>query len=474
MPIVHQANILFPIHSILVDREARQRKDLGDLDGLKRSLAKNGLLNPIVVSRETMVLKAGERRLTAAKELGWENIPVTWAEDLSEVESQIIELEENIKRKDLEWMENVNSIAKIHALYQGIDPEWTMSETADAVSLDLSTVSMYLRVHAEMANPRVAEATGVREAYNIIARKDQRLAGDALAELLENPSKPEEAKAQANESALIGIDPAQPGSEVTAYTIRNGKITTKDILPQVISEGIIQASFLEWAPKYGGPKFNLVHCDFPYGVNLFDGPQGRGAEPSAGYVDTQATYDQLIECLCANLDRIMSVSGHLMFWLSADYKIVFETIAKFNKLAPSLVFYKFPMIWSKSDNAGIAAVPSQAPRHVYEVCLLATRSSRNIVRVVGDAYSAPTDKKLHPSTKPKGMLKHFMAMLVDEHTTMFDPTCGSGASLRAAEELGAKRVLGLEIDPDFAKAAQDELKRDRLLRKAEMLLPQGV
>ena len=51
------------------------------------------------------------------------------------------------------------------------------------------------------------------------------------------------------------------------------------------------------------------------------------------------------------------------------------------------------------------------------------------------------------------MLRHFFEMLVDETSSVFDPTCGSEDGLRAAESLGATRVLGLERDGGFASGA---------------------
>jgi len=74
----------------------RHRKDVGDLDSLARSIADIGLLHPVVV-RPDGLLVAGERRLSAAKRLGWESIPVTVV-DLDAVVRG--ELAENAERKD--------------------------------------------------------------------------------------------------------------------------------------------------------------------------------------------------------------------------------------------------------------------------------------------------------------------------------------------------------------------------------------
>ena len=474
MSISHQSELV-PISEIQVLRDKRQRRGELEIETLAESIKRNGLISPIVLTRER-ILVAGERRLTACQSLGMLEIPARYIEDISGIDLQIVELEENIKRKDLEWQDIVRGVATIHQLYLAKDPEWTMSETARECGLTHGTISMYLRVHSELeSNKRVAEAGAVREAYNQLKRKDSRLAGEALDELIGEAPAPlpvvpsvvvEKSSGTDGTTEVYHKVNTKTGKREEITKVEATKIAETVISAPALFSGILNESFLEWAPRYAGPKFNLIHCDFPYGVNLFDGPQGRGAEPTSGYTDTAEVYDQLIESLCANLDRLMSLSGHLMFWLSADTKIVSETIAKFNKLAPSLAFHKFPLIWFKSDNAGIASDPTHGPRHVYEACLLASRSKRQIVRVKSDAHSAPTDKRLHPSTKPEPVLRHFFEMFVDENTLMLDPTCGSGASLRAAESLGARHTLGLEIDPDFAKAASDELKRHRILRLA--------
>ena len=53
----------------------RHRKDMDDVAGLAASMKELGLLHPIVV-RPDGALVAGERRLRAAKLLGWTEIPV--------------------------------------------------------------------------------------------------------------------------------------------------------------------------------------------------------------------------------------------------------------------------------------------------------------------------------------------------------------------------------------------------------------
>jgi len=75
---------------------SRFRKELGDIRGLAGSIKKVGLLHPIVVTEER-ILVAGVRRLEACKLLGWDKIPVHF---VSLVQIEKGEVEENTIRLD--------------------------------------------------------------------------------------------------------------------------------------------------------------------------------------------------------------------------------------------------------------------------------------------------------------------------------------------------------------------------------------
>ena len=108
--------MLVKIEDIKVRR--RVRKDLGDLAPLKESLRNYGLLNPVTLN-SNYELVAGQRRLEAAKMLGWERInAVVIDSTVGKVDQLEMELEENNQRKDftdeellegyrrLEWLKN--------------------------------------------------------------------------------------------------------------------------------------------------------------------------------------------------------------------------------------------------------------------------------------------------------------------------------------------------------------------------------
>lgn len=77
----------------------RIRKDPGDLSELKDSMRRLGLLQPILVDTNN-ILVAGFRRLESAKALGWEAIETRLVDIQNKRDRLIIEADENITRRD--------------------------------------------------------------------------------------------------------------------------------------------------------------------------------------------------------------------------------------------------------------------------------------------------------------------------------------------------------------------------------------
>ena len=462
-----------------------------NLDDLLPSIAKRGIISPIIVVREDGLTKllAGERRLRCARQLALPEVPVRFLEELDLIEQQIIELEENVKRKDLTWQETAQAVAKIHRLYANMTPAWTQEDTVDAIGLSRGWVSLYLRVEAQLADESVRKAGTAREAYNLLTRREERAKANALDQLLGLEDEDEGGGQQILDLSGATPTPLEEHIEQLQPGAAFGTLVEKVLPPNPLRGfaplklgGILNKDFREWWPEYKGPKFNLIHCDFPYGVGLFSsngirsGEQrsqmGRDSEAGEGYDDSPESYQGLVLELLRAVPSIASQSCHFMFWFSGKWDDELWTRARFAEAFGPNEFRwgRFKLIWHKTDNAGIASAPKYEPRHVYEQALLGIRGNRTVAKLKSDVYGAPTDKSIHVSAKPEPMLRHFFEMLVDEHTVMLDPTCGSGTSVRAAEALGAKLALGLEIDPKMAEMAGRKLEEERRKRGAARAL----
>jgi ParB/RepB/Spo0J family partition protein len=419
------------IESIIVNRDERQRRKLTGVDELADSIKRTGLIHPIVITPE-LVLVAGERRLAACKKLGLKQITAQYVDEADAPTRKAIELEENVRRKDIDDQDRLRAIREYHLLRTSeerpwTEPEWTEADTARALGFSRSTINEALGIANEIAkgNERIAKEKDYSAMRNIYRTQKKRHADGVLwqivDELLEKPPISEE------------------------------------------DETIQVRDFNEWVKTdlHKAPRFNFIHCDFPYGIGADSFNQGA-AGTLGGYTDTRETWDRLMDSLAA-VTRTTE-SCHLMFWFAmrkGDQRLYESTAQRLEQMG--WVINPMPLIWMKSDGSGIIPVPNHDPRQIYETCFLGTRGERRILLSKPNAYAWPMPSdRLHMSEKPEEVLTHFFEMVVDEHTVMLDPTCGSGSSIRAAEALGAKYALGLEINREFAQIARDARKMGRL------------
>jgi len=102
-----------PIKEIKVKK--RIRRELGDIDALSESLKRYGQISPILINRKNILI-AGERRLEAAKSLGWRTINATITEKSSELSRLELEVEENIQRRNFTMEEMAEATRKLYSL----------------------------------------------------------------------------------------------------------------------------------------------------------------------------------------------------------------------------------------------------------------------------------------------------------------------------------------------------------------------
>ena len=66
--------------------------------------------------------------------------------------------------------------------------------------------------------------------------------------------------------------------------------------------------------------------------------------------------------------------------------------------------------------------------------------------------------KIHPTQKPKQLMKRLVEIFTDVGDVVIDPTAGSGVSLLAAAELG-REAYGFEIKKEFYQQAKERVLR---------------
>ena len=113
-----------------------------DLVELANSLREHGLVQPIVVRAkgERYELIAGQRRLAAARRLGWGKVLVRVL-DVDDRQMSEIAIVENLQRRDLDALEKAASFKQYLATWS-----CTQEELAKRLSIDRSTVANLIRL----------------------------------------------------------------------------------------------------------------------------------------------------------------------------------------------------------------------------------------------------------------------------------------------------------------------------------------
>ncbi len=113
-----------------------------DLAELADSLRAHGLVQPIVVRArgDRYQLIAGQRRLAAARQLGWEKLPARVL-DVDDRQMSEIAIVENLQRRDLDALEKAASFRQYLATWN-----CTQEELAKRLSIDRSHVANLIRL----------------------------------------------------------------------------------------------------------------------------------------------------------------------------------------------------------------------------------------------------------------------------------------------------------------------------------------
>ena len=127
------------------DFNARKDLDAGSEDAgiadVASSIRELGVLSPVIVREAAdgyYDLIAGQRRLLACRKLGLRTIPATIRDDLTDTDSTVVSLVENVQRADM------NPIDKAHAYDAILARSGSVREVAQATGVTVPTVRRYL------------------------------------------------------------------------------------------------------------------------------------------------------------------------------------------------------------------------------------------------------------------------------------------------------------------------------------------
>ena len=133
------------IDEIVIPQNRVREFNPDKIDELKDSIKEIGLLQPIIVNNQNILI-AGLHRLEACKALGWTEIDCI-VKDLQELDAELAEIDENLIRSELTTLERFELLKRRKEIYEAKYPQtkaatgvelankrWNKSDAGDTVS----------------------------------------------------------------------------------------------------------------------------------------------------------------------------------------------------------------------------------------------------------------------------------------------------------------------------------------------------
>ncbi len=401
----------------------RGRKVYGNLEGLAESIKRHGLIHPIVVeerpdlaSQQNYILIAGERRIRACLSAGIFEIPCTTRSELTDIERKELELEENLYRQDLSWIEITEMRSTLDQLKREIYGSgmqgkaggvgWTQLKTAESLGVSEASINQDIKM-----TKFIKENPGFRAQFEAVPKR-------VAIRRMRSFEREEKLKRMAASGQL----------KATA-TLQNAQCQIA--IRAVESESI---DLILTDPPYGLDSIDELNLSQRYGTS----------KPTDNLTPEKVT--KLIFDLSSDLFRVLKPGCHIYVFCTIDLFL----LLKKTLTADGFQITNFPIVWSKevplSPFTGLCYCRS------YELILFGYKPSKTHIRPLKthstDLIKFPPvnlRNRAHQFEKPIDLLQFFIEESSDFGDWVLDPFAGSGSTIIAASQL-QRNALGFELD----------------------------
>lgn len=388
----------------------RQREDLGDIEDLANSIKEFGLLEPILLDDDHNLV-AGMRRLTACLALGMDEVKAEFLGKIDPYRARQIELEENIRRKDLEWQEEAKAVAELHQMKVESDPMWNVDKTAATIGMSRRTV--YNAIELDKAIGTVPDIDKADTAFGAMLR---------LRQHKQIETRKEDAKVRVLRENLG--------------------------LSQKVSVEVVCADALKHLASAPDDSVDFVVTNPPFGVEIESVFKGERTI----YEDSEDSIVDLIGKTAQQVFRVLKNDRwFVMFYPTERLHEGAELLAR-----AGFTFQRVPCIWYK-PNKFVSALsqPYQSFSIQYETFFWARKGSPKFHKLrLGNVfvYDTPGKDRLHPLQMPVDLWEEILEIGSVTGELVVEPFAGSGSCGIAAINK-ERNYLGIELSEEYTQRA---------------------
>ena len=398
----------------------RAREDYGNIAELKLSIIKHGLIEPIVVyspnNMPPFELLAGGRRHRACMELSFKTITARiYDHDLTTNERRAIELEENLRRKDLTALEQSKLTADFHTTMVNIRGPKISEDTGQSIRDTAAMLNVSVgKVHRDIQVAKIAAPL--------------QAAGLNLSQMSQQQILNFQKRGQIAIKHQVMVENARKQQDMTD-----------------IDDTYVVGDFLNIEIE---GSFDLIEVDPPYGIDYVKiATEGTKGIVDAEYKEVSPKHYQVFtECVVARCTSLAATDCYMIYWLSFGYfDIIKTTLQRFGWTVANV-----PAIWLKPD--GVSPDYQGHLGSVYEAFFYCWRGNKKLtVPGTNNVFPFVREKssdKIHPMEKPLPLVKKLIETFGQPGGTLLVPFAGSGVTLKAGLDYGMA-VLGFDMSPVF-------------------------
>lgn len=404
----------------------RVRKDLGDIDELCDSIREVGLIQPIVLTRDHRLV-AGERRFRAMQRLGVSVLihakTFIYNDEQDQLRLQAMEIEENVRRKQLTWQEEVLAKKKLLETLQQIHGIARPGYPSRSDTLGLTSPGF-----------------GINKLASLLGESNAQTSKDIeLARLIE--VAPHLARAETKEAARRQASLAVS----VAVALQQQKASP----PKTDQKWILyEGDFVKYEDNLERESVDLIIVDPPYGEDT----QGMGPNSkqllARPFVDDLESTRLLYSELAMSAWRVLRPDRYSAFFFG--FAVYPDLVAVLQNCGFAVDLT--PLIWIK--NTVINTSPYTRYGRSYEPILLVRKgepklmrpSSRDSFEIQNVITRGTNEQKLYQAQKPVELIEKLVLDLCVPGGTVVDFCAGSGSTAVAAVKTGRKAIL-FEKDP---------------------------
>lgn len=205
---------------------------------------------------------------------------------------------------------------------------------------------------------------------------------------------------------------------------------------------------------------DLVVTDPPYNLNGADITDFRDGKVRAQDFNSRiGTCNE--EATAIQFKRLLSDKGTIIIWMADRQLSLWWKALENVNLKP-----RYTLVWTKTNP--MPQLNRCRPTQAHEMAIVATHLD-NWGTWMGRATDQTTfhygqsqgyERPDHPCPKPINLIQRIIQLYANESTKVLDCFLGSGTTALACER--AKRSwVGIEINPDYVKIAEERIARER-------------